>query len=129
MSIVYLSLGSNKGDRVGYIQQATSILDGLEDTSLVRTSAFYETEPCGTESKNWFVNAIIEIKTSQTPQELLKTCHKIEQRLGRDRESEGRYGDRTLDIDIIFYEERRWQVRRSTGRIRSVAILVTLLFF
>ena len=103
MSIVYLSLGSNKGDRVGYIQQATSIIDGLEDTSLVRTSAFYETEPWGTESKNWFVNAIIEIKTSQTPQELLKTCHKIEQRLGRDRESEGRYGDRTLDIDIIFY--------------------------
>ena len=41
MTLVYLSLGSNKGDRVGYIQQATSILDGMDDISLVRTSAFY----------------------------------------------------------------------------------------
>ena len=103
MAVVYLSLGSNKGDRVGYIQQATSILDGLDDVSLIRTSAFYESEPWGTDTKNWFVNAMIEVKTSQTPQQLLETCQKVEAQLGRNREVEGHYGDRTLDIDIIFY--------------------------
>ncbi len=103
MTLVYLSLGSNKGDRVGYIQQATSILDGMDDISLVRTSAFYESEPWGTNTKNWFVNAMIEISTTQTPQQLLQTVQSVEKRLGRNREIEGHYGDRTLDIDIIFY--------------------------
>ena len=46
---------------------------------------------------------MIEVKTSQTPQQLLETCQKIEAQLGRNRELEGHYGDRTLDIDIIFY--------------------------
>ena len=92
MAIVYLSLGSNKGDRIGYIQQATSILDGLADVSLVRTSAFYESEPWHTDTKNWFVNAMIEIKTSLNPYQLLKTCQKVEDQLGRDRENEGHYG-------------------------------------
>jgi len=105
MAIVYLSLGSNKGDRIGYIQQATSILDGLDDVSLVRTSAFYESEPWHTDTKNWFVNAMIEIKTSLNPYQLLKTCQKVEDQLGRDRENEGHYGDRTLDIDISFYDD------------------------
>lgn len=104
MAIVYLSLGSNKGDRVGYIQQATSILDGIDGISLVRTSAFYESEPWGVDTKNWFVNAMIEINTTLTPQQLLETIHKVEAQLGRNRELEGHYGDRTLDIDIIFYD-------------------------
>lgn len=103
MAIAYLSLGSNKGDRVGYIQQATSILDGMDGISLVRTSAFYESEPWHTDTQNWFVNAIIEINTTLSPQELLKTVNKVEEQLGRDRASEGHYGDRTLDVDIIFY--------------------------
>ena len=46
---------------------------------------------------------MIEIKTTQTPQELLQTVNKVEAQLGRNRELEGHYGDRTLDIDIIFY--------------------------
>ncbi len=104
MALVYLSLGSNKGDRVGYIQQATSILDGIDGISLVRTSAFYESEPWGCDTKNWFVNAMIEINTTLSPQELLSTVNKVEAQLGRNREAEGHYGDRTLDIDIIFYD-------------------------
>ena len=104
MALVYLSLGSNKGDRVGYIQQATSILDGIDGISLVRTSAFYESEPWGVDTKNWFVNAMIEINTTLSPQKLLETVNKVEAQLGRNREVEGHYGDRTLDIDIIFYD-------------------------
>ena len=49
MAIVYLSLGSNSGDRIGYVQQATSLLGGSEKINLIRTSAFYETEPWGME--------------------------------------------------------------------------------
>lgn len=105
MALVYLSLGSNKGDRVGYIQQATSILDGIDGISLVRTSAFYESEPWGVDTKNWFVNAMIEINTTLPPQKLLETVNKVEAQLGRNRELEGHYGDRTLDIDIIFYDD------------------------
>jgi len=104
MTLVYLSLGSNKGDRVGYIQQATSLLNETKGISLIRTSAFYETEPWNTDTSNWFVNAVIEIKTSYSAYDLLKICNHIEAQLGRDREIEGFYGDRTIDIDILFYD-------------------------
>ena len=103
MAIVYLSLGSNFGDRIGYVQQATSLLGGSEKINLIRTSAFYETEPWGMDSENWFVNAVVEIKTSLSPQELLAECQRIEQQLGRKREENKGYSDRTIDIDILFY--------------------------
>ena len=105
MALVYLSLGSNKGDRVGFIQQATSLLNEDKQVDLIRTSAFYETEPWHTDTSNWFVNAVIEIKTSYTPDDLLKLCNQVEEKLGRDREAEGFYGDRTIDIDILFYDK------------------------
>ena len=103
MAIVYLSLGSNKENRIGYVQQATSLLGLSENISIIRTSAFYETEPWGMSSDKWFVNAVVEIKTSLTPHELLIECQRIEKQLGRERSSEGVYDDRTIDIDILFY--------------------------
>lgn len=103
MAIVYLGLGSNKGDRVGYVQQATSILGSSEGIKIIRTSSLYETEPWLEREATWFVNAIIEAKTSLSPQELLTECQRIEKQLGRNRETEGHYGDRTIDIDILFY--------------------------
>jgi 2-amino-4-hydroxy-6-hydroxymethyldihydropteridine diphosphokinase len=103
MAIVYLSLGSNKGDRIGYIQQATSLLGLTENISIIRTSAFYETEPWNMTTKTWFVNAVIEIKTTLTPQELLAECHRVEKQLGRTPKETAGYADRTIDIDILFY--------------------------
>lgn len=103
MAIVYLCLGSNKGDRVGYVQQATSILGSSEGIKIIRTSSLYETEPWLEQEATWFVNAIIEAKTSLSPQDLLAECQRIEKQLGRNREIEGHYGDRTIDIDILFY--------------------------
>ncbi len=105
MAIVYLSLGSNSGDRIGYVQQATSLLGASDNITLIRTSAFYETEPWGMDSENWFVNAVVEIKTSLSPQELLAECQRIEQQLGRKREENKGYSDRTIDIDILFYNK------------------------
>lgn len=105
MAIVYLCLGSNKGDRVGYVQQATSLLGASENIKIVRTSSLYETEPWLEQQTSWFVNAVVEIKTSLSPQELLAQCLKIEKQLGRNRELEGKSGARTVDIDILFYDK------------------------
>lgn len=105
MAIVYLSLGSNFGDRIGYVQQATSLLGASDNITLIRTSAFYETEPWGMDSENWFVNAVVEIKTSLSPQDLLAECQRIETQLGRKREENKGYSDRTIDIDILFYNK------------------------
>lgn len=106
MAIAYLSLGSNKGDRIGFVQQATSLLNASDGISLIRTSAFYESEPWGMDSKNWFANAVVEIKTTLSPQELLTQCQRIETQLGRKRLDDTKeYQDRTIDIDILFYNK------------------------
>ncbi len=105
MAIVYLSLGSNKGDRIGYVQQAASLLGLDEGITIVRTSAFYETEPWNMSTKTWFVNAIVEIKTKYSPKELLEVCQRIEKQLGREHKESNDYEDRTIDIDILFYNK------------------------
>lgn len=104
MTIAYLCLGSNKGDRVGYLQQATSLLGATEGIKIIRASSFYETQPWLEKETAWFVNAVIEIKTSLTPHELLSNVMRIEKQLGRNREEELN-GERTLDIDILFYDK------------------------
>ncbi|MCM1002879.1 MAG: 2-amino-4-hydroxy-6-hydroxymethyldihydropteridine diphosphokinase [Candidatus Gastranaerophilales bacterium] len=107
MAIVYLSLGSNIGDRVGFIQQATSLLSSNENINIVSTSSFYESEPWQMDSDNWFVNAVIQISTTLMPETLLTECQKIETFLGRKRQAENpNYTDRTIDIDIICYDNQ-----------------------
>ena len=104
MAIVYLSLGSNLGDRVGYIQQATSLLAASSDISIIATSSFYESEPWKMVSDNWFVNAVVQISTTLSPEKLLDECQRIESQLGKKSVSVGSYKDRNIDIDIIFYD-------------------------
>jgi len=104
MTIAYLSLGSNKGDRIGYIQQAVSMLAASNDVEVIRTSSFYETEPWNMPSDSvWFVNAVVEIKTKLNAKELLQLCNNTETVLGRIRNSSNMYQDRTIDIDILFF--------------------------
>ncbi len=109
MAIAYLSLGSNLGDRISNIQQAVNFLTNDSSIKVVKSSSFYETEPWGGVSKNWFANAVIRIETGLTPVELLKTTQNIEAKLGRDRTRETRWGERTLDIDILFYDNLIFQ--------------------
>ncbi len=110
MAIVFLSLGSNSGDRVGYLQQATALIGALDEVNIVATSSFYETEPWQMNTEKWFVNAVIEISTTLTPIQLLEQCQRIEKQLGRKLTkdvSENRiYTDRTIDIDILFYDKQ-----------------------
>ena len=107
MATAYLCLGSNKGDRIGYIQQAASLLKTNDGISVVSTSSFYESEPWRMESETWFVNAVMQINTELDPYELLNELKFIEKKLGRETKSVNEdYTDRCIDIDIIFYENQ-----------------------
>ncbi len=105
MALVYLSLGSNMGDRLSNIQQAVNFLTADNSIKLVASSAFYETEPWGNKKQNWFVNAVIAVRTEFQPIELLRICQSIEAKLGRNREAEEHWGERAVDIDILFYND------------------------
>ena len=105
MSIVYLCLGSNLGDRFSLIQQAVSLFNLSETTDVIRSSAVYETEPWGLKEQNWFLNVVLEIKTSLSPRDLLKKCQEIETVLGLDRSKKIQWGERLIDIDILFYDK------------------------
>lgn len=105
MAIVYLCLGSNSGDRLKLIEQAVSLMNLAENMKIIRTSALYETEPWGVKNQNWFLNMAVELKTNIPPQDLLVKLQNIEKTLGRNRDKEIRWGERPIDIDIIFYGE------------------------
>ncbi len=104
MTLVYLSLGSNKGDRVNFIHQAASLIANSEDIKLVRATTLYESEPWGEKNQPWFVNAGLEVKTTLSPQEFLAKMQNIEIRLGRIKdENTKKWSEREIDIDIIFW--------------------------
>ncbi len=101
LSRVYLSLGSNLGNRKAYLKQAVQALSNLPDTRLDRVSSLYETPPWGLIEQPAFLNLCIGIDTSLTPQRLLKFCLDIEKEARRERNI--RWGPRVLDIDILTY--------------------------
>ena len=103
MPIAYLCLGSNIEDRVSYIQQATNLLVESKMVNIIRSSAIYETEPWGKKEQNWFLNAVIEVKTSLEPIDLLNLCLSVEDRLGRERIENDKWGSRKIDIDILWF--------------------------
>ncbi len=106
METVYLSAGSNVGDRIGYLQQANILLKHTEGINVLDCSSLYETEPVGYKDQGWFVNAVLKIETCLDPQTLLSECMRIEKQLGRQREQEIRWGPRTIDLDILFYGDK-----------------------
>jgi 2-amino-4-hydroxy-6-hydroxymethyldihydropteridine diphosphokinase len=103
MATIYLSLGSNKGDRAQYFTRAMEAL-GACGVSVTRKSSLYETEPVETSSKSWFLNLVIEAETDLLPPQLMHTLLDIERALGRRRRVPR--GPRFIDIDILFYEDR-----------------------
>lgn len=98
---VYLSLGSNLGDRLANLRTALERMAaaGIE---VRRVSSFYKTEPVGFASQAWFVNCVAEVRTRLMPLQLLKTLKSIERALGR--RSGVPKGPRPIDIDILLYE-------------------------
>ncbi len=102
MATVYLSLGGNMGDRVGYLSQAREAIRG--SFTSVRFSKIYETEPVDYLDQPWFLNQVAEIETDLQPESLLEWAQSLERRLGRQREIPK--GPRTLDIDILLYDQK-----------------------
>jgi len=100
MKIVYLSLGSNVGDRDKLLARTLERL-ASDDIRIVRVSSVYETEPRDVPDQPWFLNQVVEVETSLFPKQLLARLQKIEIGMGRVR-MEAR-GPRTVDIDILFY--------------------------
>lgn len=96
-------LGSNIGDRDGYLKEAVEAIANLEGSEVRRVSSVYETEPWGKKDQGMFLNQVVEVETELEPRELLTACQKIERTLGRKRRE--RWGARTVDIDILLYGE------------------------
>jgi len=101
---VYLSLGSNLGDRAANIERALTRL-GEEDVRIVRGSSFYQTEPVELRQQGWFLNIAAEAETELMPRQMLRVIRNIERELGRKRIV--RSGPRTIDIDILLFGENR----------------------
>lgn len=102
-SLVYISSGSNIGDRLNNLQQAVKMLKENTHISNVIVSSVYETEPVGDVEQDSFYNIGIRLRTDLTPYELLDFIHEIEQRLHRKRIIH--WGPRTIDLDIIDYDK------------------------
>jgi len=100
MATIYLSLGSNKGDRAHYIARAIEAL-GANGIKVTRQSSLFETEPVETTSRAWFLNCVIEAETELLPPQLMHTLLDIERSLGRRRRV--LRGPRFIDMDILFY--------------------------
>ena len=101
----FLSLGSNKGRRKEHIDRAISILDESSDISLLSISQIYESKSMYNTQMDNFYNGVVRIKTSLSPDELLRYTKDIEKQLGRKRGKE-RYSPRTIDIDILCYGDK-----------------------
>lgn len=100
---VFLSLGSNLGDRSKNLESAISLI-GSRAGDVTAVSSFIETKPVGFKSENRFVNCAVRLVTALDPFELLRITQQIERELGRSTKSVGGvYSDRTIDIDILLY--------------------------
>ena len=104
--MIYLSLGSNLGDKEGNILRAYALIE-QRIGHIVRKSSLHRTEPWRFESSNDFLNSAIAIDTSLTPRELLTETQRIEREIGRTAKTsaDGTYQDRLIDIDILIYND------------------------
>lgn len=111
MAIVYLGLGSNLGNRENNIRMA---IQRLEDNAihLREMSSLIETDPVGGPPQDKFLNAVIKATTDHPPENLLDHLKTIERQLGRTETV--RNGPRTIDLDILFYDDLRIETPRLT---------------
>jgi len=114
MTELYLSLGSNLGDREQMLRRAIQLI-GERIGTLQRVSSFIETEPWGFQSEHPFLNAACLVQTTLSPEQCLDETQKIERELGRKRKSrDGVYCDRPIDIDLLLYGDLKLNTPRLT---------------
>ena len=104
---VFISLGSNLGDRLQFLRNAVDQI-GLRLGKVVKESKIYEAAAWGHTKQPDFYNQVIEIETELSPMQLLQGCLEIEKSLGRERSI--LWGERTIDLDILLYDGRSVQL-------------------
>lgn len=102
-NIAFVGLGSNMGNRQDYLMEAMTRLNNHENIKLVNSSSIYETDPIGYEDQDLFLNMVVQVETVLSPYELLDFCLQTELLLGRKRDI--MWGPRTLDLDILLYNQ------------------------
>ncbi len=98
----FIGIGSNLGDRVENCTRSLELIDAAPGCRVICRSGWYETEPVGMKSSNWFVNAVAEIMTCSSPSVFMELLLQIEKELGRERSSGCL--DRTVDLDLLYYQ-------------------------
>jgi 2-amino-4-hydroxy-6-hydroxymethyldihydropteridine diphosphokinase len=106
MGDALIALGGNVGDVRDTFRKAIANICGMTQAVMIARSSDYSTPPWGDLQQDRFVNACVEIDTPLDPHALLFTLHKIERKFGRDRAREQRWGPRTLDLDLLAYDDR-----------------------
>jgi len=101
---VFIGLGSNLSNPVQQVVNAIQDISALEQCSLELASSLYETPPMGPQDQPDYINAVVKISTSFKPYQLLDALQRIENQHGRSRDT-GRWGARTLDLDILLYDD------------------------
>lgn len=112
MNVSYLSLGSNMGDRIAMLERAVGQLAAHPEIEVGSISSVYETDPVGFTDQDAFLNIVVEVKTTQSASDLLEVCQKIEQYLQRERLV--RWGPRTIDLDILLFNQDNIETERLT---------------
>lgn len=105
MTLAYLGIGTNLGDRLAFLQGAVDGLAATSGTRVVAVSPVYETDPVGGPEQPDFLNAVVVVDTALDPHELLAACQGLEQEAHRVRAE--RWGPRTLDVDVLLYGDER----------------------
>lgn len=101
MNTVYLSIGTNMGDREANLKLAVKLLTEAQGVMVEAVSSIYETAPVGFVDQASFLNIAVRLSSSLSPSDMLRLCQDIEQELGRVREF--RWGPRIIDLDILLY--------------------------
>ena len=104
MLISYIAFGSNIGDRDKNIKQALAFLKAHPKIKVIKTSSIIETDPEGAPAQGKFLNGAVKIETDLSARRLLQALQDIENKLGRERAVKN--GPRTIDLDIIFYNDK-----------------------
>lgn len=103
--IAFIALGSNVGDRAAYLERARAALAALPRSRFLRASSVEETAPLGDVPQDAYLNQMVALETTLAPRELLEALHRIERDAGRVRTV--RWGPRTLDLDIVMFDNQR----------------------
>jgi len=113
MSVVFIALGANLGNPLKQAQGAIESIHQLPSTKVIQTSPFYRSKPLGPQNQPDYLNAVIKAVTELSPIDLLDGLQQIEKDLGRVRKAD-RWGPRTLDLDILLYDNIQMNSERLT---------------